>query len=112
MAFLFSVGFCDLRFEKTRQKTAPAPEAVLCLTPFRQPAGFTSTVPEYIFPSSLSHFKFHAVFFPPVCNYETLHVTLCPKPKVLTPSERKTSALLWGLSVTDTTFSLATSDLQ
>lgn len=64
MAFVFSVGFCDLRFEKAYQKTAPAPEAMLCLTYFRKSTVLTSTAPEYIFPSPSPTSSFMQCFSP------------------------------------------------
>lgn len=47
-----------------------------------------------------------------MCNYETLHVTLHPKPKVLAPSERNKALLLWGQPVTNITLLLVTCDLR
>lgn len=64
MAFLFSVVFCDLHFEKTYQKTAPAPEAMLCLTYFRKSTVFIST--EHIFPSPSPTSSFMQCFPPNV----------------------------------------------
>lgn len=112
MAFLFSGGFCDSHFERPYQKIAPAPEVVLCLTYFRKST--VSTRAQYLNTSSLLPLPLQVScgVFPPTRNYKTLCVTLCPHPKVLTPSERNKALLLWGQSVTNITLSLIASDLH